>query len=242
MDATKDTFGVLLFQESMMDVLTALGMTRDELESMLDAVKASNKSQAGAKVAIDAAMPRVRELAAGRGWSDVDIEWLADALVAFVGYSFGRGHSAVYGVVAYRTGFMRANYPVRFWTGMLSAYAGGPKQSKTRGPKEDEFLVEARDVDHVRILGPHINESEVSYKWDKERHMIRKGLRSIKGIGVKQAEPIVTRAPFKSIQDMRDRLPSGVSGAKDLAKGIHPSECAGTIRHLFEADALEGLE
>jgi DNA polymerase-3 subunit alpha len=240
--ATGDTFGVLIYQESAMDIFSRLGLERDELEEMLDAVKASNKSSAGAGVAIAKIMPRIRVLAAGRGWPEDDIEWMAEVLEAYVGYSFNRAHSAVYGVVAYRAAYMRANYPVQFWTGMLQAYANGTKQSKTRESKEKEFLVEARTVDRVRILGPHVNESGVSYSYDKERHAIRKGLMAIKGIGVAHSTPIAALAPFKSLRDLGERLPSKVTGSKNLALGKPPAECGGTITALFEADALNGLE
>ena len=68
-----------------MQVMTNLGMGRIELEEMLDAVKASNEYSEGAAGVIEDALPRIRELARGRGWHKADIDWLAAAIPAFAG-------------------------------------------------------------------------------------------------------------------------------------------------------------
>ena len=67
MSATADTYGVLLYQEQVMDVMETLGMGPAELEEMLDAVKASNEYSKGAAVAIEQAMPRIRSWPATGG-------------------------------------------------------------------------------------------------------------------------------------------------------------------------------
>lgn len=232
--ATKDTFGTLLFQETVMDVMERLGMTPVQLESMLDAVKASNDYSVGAAVVIKENLPLIRKLAGARDWKDDDIAWLSEALVAYADYSFGKAHSASYGVTAYRCAYFRVHHPDYFWTGVAVAYAD---HKKING-----YISEARR-DKVRVLGPHVNYSLETYSYDIDRKAIRRGLLSVKGVGPVAAKELAKHAPYISLVDLGQRvLSSRVSGAMHLALKKKPADAGGIIAALEEADALAGLE
>ena len=234
MESTKETFGVLLYQEQVMDVMQKLGMNSTELEEMLDAVKASNEYSAGAAVVIERLMPRIKELAVGRGWQQVDIDWLADGLGAYADYSFNKAHAASYGLAAYRTAWMKTHHPIDFWHAMLRAYDDHDNVK--------EYTMAARR-DGVRMLPPHVNESGVSYSMVRERNAIRRGLLAVKGVGPVAATELAAKAPFTSLTDLGQRvLPRRVTGAKGLALKKTPAESGGCILALYEAGALEGLE
>jgi len=234
MSATAETFGVLLYQEQVMDVMQTLGMSPAELEEMLDAVKASNEYSEGAAVVIAEKMPRIRALATKRGWTAIDIDWLVDGLAAYADYSFNKAHAASYGVIAYREAYMRVNHPIAFWTGMLIAYAD---HKKVTG-----YVAEARR-DKVKILPPHVNHSKANYSFDPARQAIRRGLLAVNGVGAVAAKEIADKAPYTSLTDLGQRvLPKRVSGAKGLAMKKTPAESGGIIAALAEVDALEGLE
>lgn len=234
MEATKETFGVLLYQEQVMDVMQGLGMTPAELEEMLDAVKASNEYSVGAAEVIKEKMPHIRELASDKGWTGIDIDWLIDGLGAYADYSFNKAHAASYGYVAYRTAYMKTHHPLDFWTAMLIAYADHDKHK--------EFTMAARR-DGLRILPAHVNHSKVSYTMEREKNAIRKGLLSIKGVGSVAAHELAEKAPFPSLTDLGQRvLPRRVSGAGGLALKKSPAESGGIVAALEDASALDGLE
>lgn len=247
MDATKETYGVLLYQEQVMDIMQSLGMVGLELETMLDSVKASNEASIGALVAIEAMMPRIREMALARDWTSVDLSWLTEGLVAYAEYSFNKAHAASYGVIAYREAYMRCHYAVEFWTGMLVAYAHAPKP-KGKPAHVVVYTLEARK-DGVTVIPPHVNKSGVTYSMEtvlalgKSRNAIRTGLISIKGVGDVASKELASKAPYTSLSDMGERLlPKKVSGAKGLALHKSPADCGGIISILDEIEALEGLE
>lgn len=224
-----------------MDVMETLGMTPIELEQMLDAVKASNEYSAGAAVVIAEKMPRIRALATGRGWTDVDIDWLVEGLGAYADYSFNKAHAASYGLIAYRTAWMKQHHPLEFWTGMLQAYDGSSKV-KGRPPKDVMYAAQVRRDGH-RLLPPHVNSSEVTYSLERTNNGIRRGLKSVKGVGDIAARELVSKAPFLSLRDMGERLiPRKVTGAKHLAVGRSPLEAGGNMLALDEAGALSGLD
>lgn len=234
MEITKDTYGTLLYQEQVMDVMTRIGMTRTELESMLDAVKASNEYTNGARETIAGLMPRIRELTTDRGWGLADIDWLADGMEAYAGYSFNRAHAASYGQAAYYTAWMRTNRPLEFWTAMLVAHDDDSKHIL-------RYLIEARK-DGLRIMPPHVNHSDVTFSFDRERNAIRKGLIAVKGVGQVTAAELKDKAPFTSLTDMAERCNGKVSGLKPFhLKGLDPVDAGGTLAALEQAHALEGL-
>lgn len=234
MEATAMTHGVLLYQESVMDVMEKLGMTGAQLESMLDAVKASNEYSVGAAKVIEDNLPLIATLAAKRGWEQSDIDWLSGALAAYADYSFNRAHAAAYGVTAYRTAYFRTHHPEWFWTAELIA---NEDQKKVAG-----YTMEARR-DKVKVLPPHVNHSAGSYSYDKPRNAIRRGLLAVKGCGKVGAEELAAKAPYTSLADLGQRVIAGkVSGAKWLPLGRSPEEAGGIIAALEDAGALNGLE
>lgn len=232
--ATRDTYGVLLYQEQVMDVMDSLGLTQAQREEMLDAVKASNEYSAGAARVIEDMLPVIRELATARGWAAVDIDWLAEALAAYSDYSFNKAHAEAYGWIAYRCAWMKLHYPLQFWWALLVAY-------------DDHDLVKVYTTEArregIRVMPPHVNRSQVSYTLELERNVIRRGLLSVKGVGIVGARELASKAPFTSLTDLGERvLPRRVTGARNLALGKKPFEAGGMIAALDDIGALEGLE
>jgi DNA polymerase-3 subunit alpha len=233
---TEDTYGVLLYQEQVMAVLRALGMTPADLTDLLDALKASNDYVEGARKVIDEHMPHIRSMAADRGWTELDIDWLANAIEAYAEYGFGKAHAAQYGLISYRCAYLLTNHPVDFWAGMLTAYADHKKKAP--------IYIGAARADAVPIYPAHVNRSGYNYTVNDEHTIIRKGLISVKGVGPVGAAELVAKAPFTSLTDLGRRvLPKRVSGAAELV--LHktkPRLCGGKIEALDEAGALDGLE
>lgn len=232
---TKSTFGVLLYQEQVMDVMQNLGMEPAELEEMLDAVKASNEYSIGALKTIEKMMGRIHVLAAQRGWSDPDLAWLDESLRAYADYSFNRAHAAAYGIIAYRTAWMRVHQPLAFWSGVLQAFADHDKSP--------EYQSEARR-DGIRIRLPHVNHSLANFRAEPGGALaIRQGLTAIKGVGPVAATELVANAPYSSLNDLAARVNTRkVSGTRNLLIGKPPGLCTGVIAALWEADALTDLE
>jgi DNA polymerase-3 subunit alpha len=106
----------------------------------------------------------------------------------FQGYGFNKAHSASYGIIAYYTAYMKANYPVEYMTAMMTADAGDT----------DKVAVEvnaAREMG-IEVLGPDINESDVHFTVVKKEgslngQAIRFGLSAIKNVGEAAVEEIV---------------------------------------------------
>lgn len=230
---TKDTYGVLLYQEQAIGVLRGVGLEPEEIEKARKAIKASNADVGGAREEMQKILKRVRELAKEKGMSIEDLAWLEKALEAYAGYGFNKAHATAYGVVAYITGWYSVHHPVAFWAAMLKSYTGAKQ--------ETDYLKAARAAG-IQIRQPHINRSKEGYTADLEQNAIRKGLLAIKGLGEKAAAELIAHAPYSSLDDLAKKVSAKrVTGAKALGMGHSPNSCGGVIQHLHNANALDGL-
>lgn len=233
-EETKETYGVLLYQEQVIGVMRRIGLESEEIEKVRKAIKASNADVGDARNELKKLLTRIRELAKKQDMGLDDLAWLEQALNAYANYGFNKAHATAYGVLAYITGYYAVHQPVAFWAGMLDAYTGAKQETL--------YLKAARDAG-VQIRSAHVNRSSVGYKADMDRSAIRKGLTAIKGVGEKAAEELVLHAPYSSLDDLARKVSARrVSGSRALGQGHSPEASGGIISALHDAGALTGLE
>jgi DNA polymerase-3 subunit alpha len=233
MDGTKDTYGVLLYQEQALDIFRNLGMTIEEIEKARKAIKASNENIGNAKKTLAELLIRVEALAREAGMNDEDYAWLQRALEAFAGYSFNRAHATGYAANAYITAWFKIYHPLEFWCAMLNAFDATEDQTK--------FTKAARAA-KVKILPPHVNVPSLGYVVDYEATAIRRGLVSITGVGEKAAQAIIDNSPYVSVVDLATRANHrAVSGRNAILQGHTTTAAGGTIGALADDGALDDL-
>ncbi len=137
-----------------------------------------------------------------------------DLLEKFAQYGFNKSHSAAYGIVTYRTAYLKANYPVEFMSGVLSLEVSNTD-------KIANFVSECQRMGIV-ILPPDINKSSLKFAPERTAEAstedpmvpdaIRFGLSAIKNVGEAAMQSAIeerTRdGDFKSIEDFATRMDS----------------------------------
>ena len=227
------TYGVLLYQEQVIDILRGLGMDPDNLTKFLKAVKASNKNIGDAGAVIKGYREWIDEQLERLGFTSEDKEFLDAAIAGFAEYGFNRAHATVYGITAYRCAYLAARYPLEFHAALLGVAAEGEN-------KRHERYLRVTRRRGVRVLKPAINVSGATYTVDTERGAIRKGLLTIHGIGPKAAEAIPDLYPIRSVRDLVERAPGRpVSGGKEYDGTLESLN--GVLGALRDADLLLGL-
>jgi DNA polymerase-3 subunit alpha len=229
---TQSTYGVLLYQEQVIDMLRALGMDADNLTAFLKAVKASNKNIGDAGKVIKGYQAWIADRCDEQGFTDEDKSFLDEAIAGFAEYGFNRAHATVYGITAYRCAYLAVNQPLEFHAALLAVASGDSK-------KEPGYLRATRRRG-VRIKDPHVNYSESTYAVDKDHGVIRKGLRSINGIGEKSAEVLASLRPYRDLDDLVERTPARPVTRGQAYDGTGAS-LAGVLGACYEAGALSGL-
>lgn len=135
-------------------------------------------------------------------------EELWELFEPFQAYGFNKAHAASYGMVAYYTAYMKANYPVEFMTSLMSA-----ESSDTE--KVSQAVEECRRI-KIKVLPPDINESEEDFtviedKSSLDGKAIRFGLNAIKHVGVAALSAIVEAredGEFTNFADFLSRVDS----------------------------------
>jgi DNA polymerase-3 subunit alpha len=228
---TRDTYGILLYQDQVIEILRELGMGADDLTTFLKAVKASNADIGGAAVVIAHYEALVAQMCVSAGMCDKDVSWLWEALQAFSAYGFNRAHATIYGITAYRCAYLATHHPVEFHAALLAVAAGTDKEQK---------YISTTVKRGVKLLKPDVNYSQTTYAVDPNGRGVRKGLVSIKGIGYKAARAITGSQPFKDMADFAERVnPRMISGLNDYRKDGTLE--TGRLEILNEAGALRSL-
>ncbi len=146
----EDTLGVIVYQEQVMQIASALaGFTLGEADILRRAMgkkKAEVMQAQREKFIQGAGATRIPEKKAAK---------IFDLMEHFAGYGFNRSHSAAYALVAYQTGYLKANYPVYFMAALLTS-------ERTNTDKVVQYLNASRDMG-IEVLPPDINESELDF-------------------------------------------------------------------------------
>jgi DNA polymerase-3 subunit alpha len=201
----KETYGVIVYQEQVMQVAQRIGgyslgqadllrraMGKKKLEVM---VKEKEKFIAGA---------------VKNGFKAEDADRIFEILIPFAGYGFNKSHAAAYSVVAYRTAYLKANYPAEFMAANLT-------NEMADTDKLTEYIGEARSMG-LEVLPPDVNRSDAYFTVSEGR--IVYGLLGIKGVGEGLARAVVEerekRGPFVSFIDFVERIGTQAMNRKTL--------------------------
>lgn len=231
----KDTAGVPLFQEQIMEILKAVGMGYADWNDLMTAVKASNGFIQGAAKTFDRVQPIFYDLCedAGLDAAECDAAW--GAIMGFTEYGFNRAHSTGYALMSYYGAYLKAHYPLEYMASAMDVWAGEKK--------EPEYVQEARRLGFT-VVRPDVNFSSASWDIDPSRkNALRKGLVSLKGVGWNVAEAVVQAreegGPFTSMQDFIDRTPRRpVTGGADYKR---TGELKGVCLTMYEANAFRSI-
>lgn len=197
------SYGLLVYQDDVfMTAIKIAGYTWEEADKFRKAVgkKIPQEMEKQRKKFIDGAI--------NNGMEKSKAEELFKLIEPFSGYGFNKSHAASYGMVAYWTAYMKANFPVEFMCALLTAESGDTE-------KISQAIHECRRMGII-VLPPDINDSTVGFKIVKEtssleKKAIRFGLNAIKNVGDAAIEAILSareESDFASFTDFLSRVDS----------------------------------
>lgn len=200
-DILEETYGVMVYQEQVMQVAQRIAGYSLGGADMLR--RAMGKKKAEVMVAEKS---KFVEGAVKNGFDAQHADDIFEIMVPFAGYGFNKSHAAAYSIVAYRTAYLKANFPAEF----IAANLTNEINSAEKFP---EYMTEGRAMG-LTILPPDINRS--SKYFDVVDGEIVFGLMGIKGMGEGAADAIVSEreknGPYKDFMDMLDRVnPSDIN-------------------------------
>ena len=191
----KETFGVVLYQEQVMQIVQVLaGFTLGQADLLRRAM---------GKKKHELLMAQKESFLAGCANNGIDAplaNHIFDLLTHFADYGFNKSHSASYGLLAWQTAYLKAHYPVEFMAGVLTSIMD----------KTDKIPVYIRLCHQmkIRILPPDINSSAATFSI--ESGAIRFGLAAVRNVG-ENAIAVLEHVreeggPFRSLVDFCTRV------------------------------------
>jgi DNA polymerase III subunit alpha len=191
----QETYGIMVYQEQVLKIAADMaGFSMSEADDLRKAM--------GKKIPALMAEQRAKFLqgAKGRGVKEKVAERVFELMEKFAGYGFNKAHATAYGIVAYQTAYLKANYPVEFMAALLTS-------EMANTDKVVVHMDECRTMG-IGILPPDVNVSRFSFAVDGET--IRFGLGAIKNLGQKAIEIMVAAREqagrFTSLGDFCRRL------------------------------------
>jgi DNA polymerase-3 subunit alpha len=216
--ALEPTYGVILYQEQVMQIAQEMGgYTLGGADLLRRAMGKKNASE----------MAKQRDLfvqgAIGKGFANNLASNIFDLMEKFAGYGFNKSHSAAYALVAYQTGWLKAHYPAEFMAATISS-----DMDKT--DKVVTFIDECRAM-NLDLLPPDVNHGQFHFSVDQQGSVIY-GLGVIKGLGEGPVGAIIAArtegGAFKDLFDFCAR----VDGRKVNKRGLEAMVRAGAFDEI----------
>ena len=241
--ALKSTYGVMLYQEQVMNVGRLMaGFSLGEADLLRRAMAKKKPEE----------MVEMRTMfLAGTDAHGVDrgiANAVFDQAEKFAGYAFNKAHAAAYALLSFQTAWLKAHYPAEFMAAVLSA-------DMQTIEKVVSLIDEVRRM-KLTLSPPDVNSS--GFRFGARHGAVLYGLGAVRGVGSGPVEAIVTErerdGPFKDLSDFCRRVDSRRankrvhealirSGAMDSFRAANETEDHVRARLLDELpDALRGAE
>ena len=188
-EITKDTYGKLVYQEQVILVLSRMaGMSEADADSVRRVI--------GKKRDPKEFEPYKKQFIEGclkqKTYNAKEAEEFWEGLLHWSRYGFGRAHSTAYALIAYRTAYLKAHYPVEFICATLTY---GEYNEKSRDPhKHKDFMIQvAKDIG-LAVLPPKVGLSDAT-RWRAQDDKLYAPFIELKSFGESNAEKAVQWRP-----------------------------------------------
>ncbi len=143
-DILSDTYGIMIYQEQIMQVLVRMGN--------YSFAEADNIRRAMSKKKLEV-MEKEREVFITRseknGYTKEKANEVYDLIIKFANYGFNKAHSVAYALIGCQMAYLKANYPVYFIANLLNMSIGSDIKTK-------EYIDEAKQK-NIKVFKPNIN-------------------------------------------------------------------------------------
>ncbi|PTR32224.1 DNA polymerase-3 subunit alpha [Rhodococcus sp. OK519] len=231
----KDTFGLIVYQEQIMQIAQKVaGYSLGQADILRRAMGKKKLS------VLEEAYAGFRDGMLKNEFSEPAIKALWDTILPFAGYAFNKSHAAGYGLVSFWTAYLKANYPAEYMAGLLTS-VGDDKD------KAAVYLSDCRKMG-ITVLPPDVNESELNFASVGED--IRFGLGAVRNVGANVVASIIkARAEKSKFTDFSDYLGKidALACSKKVTESLIKAGGFDSLEHprkglmLVHADAIDAV-
>lgn len=226
------TYGCIVYQEQVMKIVRDIGgysmgqadlVRRAMSKKDMDVMEKERKNFIHGQV--DEEGEIITRGAIRNGVDELSANKIYDLMIAFANYAFNKSHSAAYAVIAYRTAYLKAYYPVEFMAAQISSIMGNINTVSL-------YIQECKRL-KIEVTPPDINES--FHKFTVNEGRIRFGLTAVKNVGVNFISAIIEARKdgnFKNFTDFIERIEEVDSNAMNKR----------AVESLIKSGAMDSLD
>lgn len=210
--ALKSTYGVIVYQEQVMQISKEMcGFSGGQADTLRKAI-GKKIPEVMAKLRNNFIDGAIKTVGADRKLMEGFWQQLED----FAAYCFNKVHSACYGMIAYQTAYLKANYANAFMAALMTS----------DHDNTDRLAIEINECRNmgIEVLPPDVNESFHEFAIVPGENQIRFGLDAIKNVG---------SAPVEEILRARESLGGSFGSIEDFCKSVN--------YHIVNRKSLESL-
>ena len=191
----KPTYGVIVYQEQVMEVARIIGGFSLGKADILRRAMGKKKVKEMDKMKIE-----FIDGAVAQGYKAKKAEEIFEMLVPFAGYGFNKSHAAAYSIIAYKTAYLKANFPAEFMAANLTNEISSPDAFK-------DYITSIRNMG-IDILPPDVNLSDKTFTVIDGK--ISYGLIGIKNVGSAAVDEIISArekaGAYTSFMDFLEKI------------------------------------
>jgi DNA polymerase-3 subunit alpha len=216
----EETYGVIIYQEQVMQIAQVLsGYSLGEADLLRRAMGKKKKEE------MDLQKARFVEGAAANGVRPEQADSIFELVAKFAGYGFNKSHAAAYALIAFQTGWLKANHPVEFFAASMSLDIANTDKLAV-------FYQDARRF-KVKVRPPDVNRSKADF--DVEDGEVLYALGAVRNVGLEAMKHLVevreAGGAFRDLFDFLERVdPKAVNkrAIENLARAgafdsLHPN-------------------
>ncbi|RJN33097.1 DNA polymerase III subunit alpha [Nesterenkonia natronophila] len=200
------TYGLIIYQEQVMAIAQKVaGYSLGQADILRRAMGKKKKSE------LDKQKVGFFEGMSASGYSEQAAQTLWDILLPFSDYAFNKAHSAAYGLIAYWTAYLKANYPAEYMAALLTSV----------GENRDKLAIYLSECRHmgITVTAPSINESALTFTPVGD-DTIRFGMGAVRNVGANVVAGIVDarheKGKYTSFVDFFSKVPAQVCNKRTM--------------------------
>ncbi len=236
--ALKDTYGIFVYQEDIMTASIAMAdYTGPEADNLCYAIRKKKED------VLHQHEKKFKEGARRKGISPAIVDKVFAEFEPFARYGFNKAHATCYGLIAYQTAYLKANYPIEFMTAVLNGF-------RERAEKVAAVIAECRRLG-IEVRHPDVQRSHAPFTVETNAaglpEAIRFGLTAIKNVGQGAIEAITAvrdggeePGPFHSLDDLCRRVDVRTVNKRVVESLIKAGALASLGTHGALLDHLDG--
>jgi len=210
------TYGCIVYQEQVMQIcrlLAGYSYARADIVRRAMSKKKTDEMQKERETFIQGCTEH--------GVDRASAEEIFEEMLGFAKYAFNKSHATAYGIISYRTAYLKAHYPAEYFSALLISVLDSSQKLR-------EYILDAQKFG-VSVLPPNINESRADFAVTDGN--IRFGLLAIRNVGRNFAAAVLEerkKGNFLSLDDFIRRL-----SGNDINKR--------TVEYLIKSGVFDGL-